>query len=251
MDWLISKFEDWVLPVRLYFGHKYMYDELRKVVKIWPNRLVKGPIHESEHEALVYIANHTNIPVPKVRRIYHRKDGLFVERDFVEGEPLDTIWNDLLDKQKRQYIEEVWSQLRELRTHAPPPSLGGVVAASISGGPVKDGIFSTEPIGPYRSFEEFHDRLGKNPNELALPPGWDTSDNFRKALLTNADVSPRNIVVCQKGEPSSICMIDWECGGWWPVYWERVKWHFCDFPPGEMEGWVEMMDEVSDMSYPE
>ena len=73
---------------------------------------------------------------------------------------------------------------------------------------------------------------------------------MQKSVLTNADVSPRNIIVRRKGQPHFLCMLDWEMSGWLPAYWERVKWHFGDFPPREMGGWVEMMDDVSGMSGP-
>ena len=104
----MRKLEDWILPVRLYFGHKYMYDQNRIIVKIWPNRLVKGPVHESDYEALVYVANHTKVPAPKVHRIYRRNNGLYVEREFVEGVLLNTIWNSLSNDEKRNYVQEIW-----------------------------------------------------------------------------------------------------------------------------------------------
>jgi hypothetical protein len=248
MDWLIRKLEDWLLPVRLYFGHKYMYDENRIIVKIWPGRLVKGPVPESDYEALVYVANQTKVPAPKVHRIYRRNSGLYVEREFVKGVLLNTIWNSLSNDEKRQHIEEIWTQLEELRFHTPPASLGPIAVASIAGGPVKDGALSLDPIDPYSSLVDFDESLRTNPNELAFPTGWNTNEDMRRIVLTNGDISPRNIVVRQKGQPSSICMFDWETSGWWPAYWERVKWHFCDFPPGEMEGFVQMLDEVSGMS---
>lgn len=145
MDWLIRKLEDWLLPIRLYFGHKFMYDENRIIVKIWPNRLVKGPVHESEYEALLYVANHTKVPTPKVHRAYRRNSGLYIEREFVEGVLLDTIWNTLYNDEKLLYIQEIWTQLEELRAHSPPASLGHIAVASISGGSIKDGALSLDP----------------------------------------------------------------------------------------------------------
>lgn len=243
MDWLIRKLEDILLPIRLYFGHKYMYDENRIIVKIWPNRLVKGPIHISEYEAMVYVANRTNVPSPKVHRLYRRSNGLYIEREFINGTLLKNVWNVLSDEEKRQYIKQVWIQLRDLRTHSPPAALGEIAVASVSGGPLRDGALSYTTVGPYSSLENFDDSVRRNPNTLALPKGWDTFDDMRRIVFTNGDVTPRNIVIRQRAEPSSVCMFDWEFGGWWPAYWERVKWHFCDFPPKEMDGWVEMLDE--------
>ena len=255
MDWIIRKLEDILLPIRLFLGRKYMYDSQRVVVKIWPNLLVKGPVPENEYEALLYVSRHTTVPVPKVRRVYRRSEGLYIEREFVEGVVLDTIWNDLSYGSKREYVAKVWSQLEKLRSYAAPSN---VVVASTSGGPVKDGVFSDiTPIGPFSSFDDFKDLLRKNPNRLALPPGWDEPDAKRRVrqpdvVLTNGDISPRNIIVCQDGRANSVCIFDWEMSGWWPAYWEKVKWHFGDFPTkdmdGWMEGWVELMDEESGMA---
>lgn len=245
MGSLIDLLRDWLLTIRIYFGHKYMYDEQRKVVRIWPNRLVKGPVHQSDYDALTYVANQTTVPVPRVHHVYHRKDGLYIERDFIEGRTLDTLWNDLSPQVRKQYVEQVWRQLGELRAHTPPSPLDSVVAASISGGPLFDGALNNEPIGPFNRSDSFEDVIRNSPNTFALPVGWDNDKALRKIVLTNGDIAPRNIVVRQKGQPSSMCIVDWEFAGWRPAYWERVKWHFADFPPGELEGWVEMMDEVS------
>ena len=149
-----------------------MYDENRVVVKIWPNRLVKGPVSKNEYEALVYVATHTSVPVPKVHRIYDRSDGLYIEREFVDGKGLDAIWNTLAIDEKRQYIEQVWGQLETLRKCTLPPSIGYIAAASIAGGPVEDGIFSpVESTGPYSDLDDFHNLLRRTPNRLALPSG--------------------------------------------------------------------------------
>ena len=247
VSWLIRTVEEIVLPIRLYLGHKYMHDENRTIVKISPNRLIKGPVHIADYEAMMYVAEHTDVPVPKVHRLYHRKDGLYIEREFVNGVMLDTIWNGLADSEKKRYVVEIWKQLSECREHGPPPSLKDIAVASISGGSLKDGALSLYPVGPY-SMKEFEDSLRSNPNTFDFPPGWKTSDSMRRIVLTNGDVALRNVVVRNRGQPNSICMIDWESGGWWPAYWEAVKWHFSDFAPGAMEGWLEMMDEVSEMS---
>ena len=72
------------------------------------------------------------------------------------------------------------SQVEDLRTHTPPPSLRPVAVASIAGGPVKDGALSFDPIGPYSSLDDFEESLRINPNKLAFPPGWNTERGHAK-----------------------------------------------------------------------
>ena len=43
-------------------------------------------------------------------------------------------------------------------------------------------------------------------------------------VFTHADLSLRNILVDGNGKLSGI--VDWECSGWYPEYWEYTKAHF-------------------------
>lgn len=43
-------------------------------------------------------------------------------------------------------------------------------------------------------------------------------------VFTHADLNLRNILVDGNGKISGI--VDWECAGWYPEYWEYTKAHF-------------------------
>jgi aminoglycoside phosphotransferase (APT) family kinase protein len=43
-------------------------------------------------------------------------------------------------------------------------------------------------------------------------------------VFTHADLNLRNILVDEMGRISGI--VDWECAGWYPEYWEYTKMHF-------------------------
>lgn len=43
-------------------------------------------------------------------------------------------------------------------------------------------------------------------------------------VFTHADLNMRNILVDEDGKLSGI--VDWECAGWYPEYWEYTKAHF-------------------------
>jgi hypothetical protein len=233
---LVRKFEDWLFPLRLALGKKYMYDENRVIVRIWPRRLIKGPVRESEYEAQSFVTIHTTVPAPRVYRTYRRSNGLFIEMEFVDGERLDSIWSDLRDSEKRAFVKHIWAQIAVLRSDTPPARLSSLAVGSISGGSVRDGALSEGTVGPYYSLGEFRDVLRPKSDMLEFPPNW---QDEKEVVLTHADLSPRNVIV----RPNrSICIIDWEFAGWWPAYWEYVKWHFADFPT--LEGWVDLMDKT-------
>lgn len=185
---------------------------------------------------------------PKFFRTYRRKDGLYIEREFWRGNTLDDIWNDRSIDERRSYVEAIWQQLKELRMHSPPADLGNVAVGSITGGSVKDDTISLSPIGPYTSLGDFENTLKDTPEELGFPASWDTDEELRKIVLTNSDIAPWNILVRSEGQPGEVVLFDWDFGGWWPAYWERVKWHVAEFEPGEFESFVELMDEVSGIS---
>ena len=241
-QWLKRRLEDVTFPIRMRMGRKIMWDENRKIVQISRTELVKGPCREQELEAMQYVAAKTHVLLPRVHRTYRRNDGLYIAMDFVRGERLDHLWSRLTDAEGRCWVQRIWTQLQELRAHVPPSELD-VAVASISGGSICDGILSQEAVGPFETIRQFRMFLRQSPNLREYSKIWDRPelDDCFRSVLAHADVSARNIIVrSSDGQP---VIIDWEFAGWWPEYWEQIKWHFSDFPP--LPRWVELLDEVS------
>ncbi|KAK6442960.1 hypothetical protein LTR95_000838 [Oleoguttula sp. CCFEE 5521] len=152
------------------------------------------------------------------------------------------VWDRVDEPIRRVWVRKVMESVKALRRLGPPKDLG-VLVASIEGGGVIDGILSEGEVGPFASVAAFRDLLQSNPSLQEYRYLWDY-DREVDCVLTHADLAPRNIILrSSDGEP---VIIDWEFAGWRPEYWERIKWHFADFP--ETLGWVEMMDEVDDKS---
>ncbi|KND93633.1 hypothetical protein TOPH_01472 [Tolypocladium ophioglossoides CBS 100239] len=186
-----------------------------------------------------YAALHTSVCLPRVHRTYQRRNGLFIAMDFVQGTHLDTLWPRLDDAEKRDIVAQIWDSVRQLHACRPPASLKDVAAASISGGPVRDGAFGLgddgpPSTGPFAGPEDFLQLL----SEIPAADGFDR--NPAHTGFVHADLALRNIIRTDDGR---ICIIDWEFAGWWPLYWERIKWHFADFPP--TPDFVNLMDELS------
>ncbi|KAJ7659415.1 hypothetical protein B0H17DRAFT_954776, partial [Mycena rosella] len=72
---------------------------------------------------------------------------------------------------------------------------------------------------------EFHCFLRMN-EDLS---SWDIESVFQShtqkyaSKFTHGDLAPRNVLV-HKGRISAI--VDWDCAGWRPVYWEFTKSEF-------------------------
>ncbi|KAF4991851.1 hypothetical protein FGRMN_7569 [Fusarium graminum] len=235
-----QKLEDWVFPLRMRFGRKilYLYGP-RQIVQVSRHQLIKGPCSRQELEAMRYAASRTSICLPRIQRIYDRGGKLFIAMDFIQGDMLDKLWPTLTEEKKESIVAEIWDSLRQLHACRPPTSLGPIVAASTSGGPVREGALGVgdhgpPERGPFTTEDEFIDHLKANPDLIqnSLFP--------KRAGFVYGDLALRNIVLKKDGH---LCFLDWENAGWWPLYWERVKWHFSNF--GEPSDFVELMDKIS------
>ncbi|OAQ57849.2 protein kinase-like protein [Pochonia chlamydosporia 170] len=231
--------EDWIFPLRMILGRKIMYDEQRSIVQVSRNQLIKGPCSQQELEAMEYAASYTSVCLPCIHRTYHRRRGLFIAMDFVQGKTLDSLWSTFTDEEKQKCVVLIWDSVRQLHACHPPASLGRIVAASISGGPVRDGAFGVQgngpqSIGPFVDEEDFRSVL----EERAEFAKFDRHP--ARVGFVHADLAPRNIIVKNDNQ---LCFIDWELAGWWPLYWERMKWHFSDFPP--TPDFLYLMDQMT------
>ena len=240
LRWFKRKLEDLLFPLRLHLGRKIMFDSRRQIVQVSPTELIKGPCSEQELEAMLYVSSRTAVHLPRVHRIYRRRRGMYIAMDFVRGERLDKVWPGLSKDERKGVVGEICGRLKELHAITVPSTLG-LAIASCDGGAVHDGILSTSSLGPFATLSDFRDLLQTSPNLTAYREMWD-SPQAEKAgcVLTHVDIAPRNII--RRDSDGALVIIDWEFSGWWPEYWERIKYHFADFP--ETPEWTALMDEA-------
>jgi thiamine kinase-like enzyme len=75
-------------------------------------------------------------------------------------------------------------------------------------------------IADFNSFLTRETRRGKRTDyKDFLGSMFEDSEDYR-IVLSHGDLSPRNLMI-HEGQLSGI--IDWECGGWYPEYWEYIK----------------------------
>ncbi|KAF2486342.1 kinase-like domain-containing protein [Neohortaea acidophila] len=245
---LWKRFDDYILDLRLHFGHTITDDAQRRITRIFPNQVVKGPCTQQEVEGTLFAAQHAALHsfTPRIHRIHERRDGrAFIIMEFVEGENLLDVWPRLDDVGRRDVVKQLWRNLQQLRACVQPVSASGVlVGSAISGSEVRDGSYSLDPFGPFWNLEGFNRLQQRNPNLQRFSRFWTPVDKrAASTVFTHGDMALRNVIVRQDG---SLCLIDWEAAGWWPEYWEMCKWHFGDWP--RLPGWVDLMDEVSGLN---
>ena len=127
-------------------------------VRVGWNRVIKGPCDPPELEALLYIAERTNIPVPRVRCTYNGPGGIYIMIDYIKGTNLETLWMLGLLKPEEQdaIVNDMTAILTQLRA-LPIPDEG--VVASAQGGAILDYRIGSHLVGPFQSHASFHSFL--------------------------------------------------------------------------------------------
>jgi serine/threonine protein kinase len=80
-------------------------------------------------------------------------------------------------------------------------------------------------VGPFASQDEFHAQHFCQPFETyhdELSTALDKRAKTQyKICFTHGDITPHNILVDEDLRPCAL--IDWECAGWMPEYWEYTR----------------------------
>ncbi|KAK5218505.1 hypothetical protein LTR47_011685 [Exophiala xenobiotica] len=170
-----------------------------------------------EAATLRYMAEETNIPVPGLYRDCIHSDGtVVIAMEYVEGRILSDLWLDLRHDMKMNICGQLRYILEEMRC------LQRDVIGGIGSNPAVDTRKSTLKGGPFyteRQFNEFLRSDLKAPKTFRLMLEETMKENHN-IVLAHGDISPRNIVV---NDGQIVAILDWECAGWYPEYWDFVK----------------------------
>lgn len=201
--------------------------------RVGRHRFIKWPCQQSELDALRFIADSTTIPVPKVYRSHKYQRHLAVEMTYLRGcETLRKAWRSLSAEQKKHITRQIADAIEQLRMLRP---FDDQQVSSTYGRPCRDIRVGTSKVfGPFKDVTAFHDFLRGG---LSLEV---SANSFGRQVVkvherkyainyTHGDLASLNILV-RDGNLTAI--IDWECAGWYPEYWEYTKAHYnCVYLP--------------------
>ena len=219
-----------------------------------------APKHHAEFQALRLVEKHSHIPAPRPVDTCQHAESSYLLMTRVPGRPIGQILPILADETVQivaQQLKEYLAELREI-----PNSLAssyqicnavgdGVLDWRIGDAPYKEPKFKDET--------EFRKFLTDGVDEDTKKKAAKSHGSKHEIVFTHADLNPRNILADERGNITGI--VDWECAGWYPEYWEYTKAHFAVryvirwladvvdqvFPGYREELWIENM--LSDL-YP-
>lgn len=198
----------------------------------------------TEALSMIFVGKNTTIPVPTVLDVVPHPQGAAMIMTTIPGESVRyAILEGKLSQEDFETVISDW--LAQLRAIPAPPY--GLVCGFPGGRCMTYWVCDQERFGPYSSLQALHKWFIRGIEERCKF----TQNVYSKPLrlcFTHADIHVHNILY-HEGRMSGL--IDWECAGWWPEYWEyaTAMWHHGRWPfwAGAFGNVFAQYDEEMDM----
>lgn len=189
--------------------------------------MIKWNCEEPELGALRYVAANTDISTPRLCRVHRSHHQLAIEMGFFSGcGPLQVCWRNYTCNQKQAIVDEVVAFIKQLRKlEAPCPqrtSRTAVHVATSASARSSDLDLSTTLLRSMLCTRWYCARVGARfVCRLVRRSCRYTNASTKYASRTEISVSKKIIV----RDAKVVALIDWECAGWYPGYWEYTRAH--------------------------
>jgi len=166
-------------------------------------------------------ARSLGVPVPIAHEYIPEEQTIFMEH--VEDDCREDVWPNMSEDEKISIAQQLGRAVTLMRSSRQTETLIGAI----------DGLardcrrYSDYAGGPFADEESFNASVLDLYTSCPQPVRDALSSKMRSdhsIRFTHADLSPRNIIV-KDGKIQGI--IDWEFSGWYPEYWEYVKFYEC------------------------
>lgn len=198
-------------------------DHKGSVLMLTKNICVKyGSLHDPmEAQTMMFIAQRTNIPVPKVYMSFKHKGLTYLVMQRIQGHALGRGWQQRTPESRAKLLASLKAhvaEMRELRAESP-------AICSVNGGSLYDPRMPKATIryGPFDDVHDFHDYLrdGIQDHDNHTPDVRKLirlhNEKWEGPTFTHGDLSSINILA--RGD-EIVGIVDWETAGWYPSYWE-------------------------------
>lgn len=198
------------------------------------------------------VALKAQLPVPRVYDVGEMKDSKsrdtkYIRMDYIKGQTLQELWPSMKATEKQDIANQLRDIISAMRSLEPPPNYIG----DCGGMEVRDSRRFDAYHAPACTDEAEFNRFLLDGLMKQTPRGL--YDAFARRLRTNhrivlshCDLAPRNLMV---HEGKIVGVIDWEDAGWYPEYWEYVK--FFQRMVNSPSDWVDYSDSIFAQTYPD
>ncbi|KIH91134.1 hypothetical protein SPBR_01954 [Sporothrix brasiliensis 5110] len=230
-----------------------LYNLLGRMISLHPGNIVKKAgraVRLGEADALK-VAAAGGVPVPDVFGTEVTPEGRFrISMSYIEGQTLEAAWPSLSEDDKTCYCRQVGAILTAMRAIPPPdPSFIG----ACDGKEIRDGRLYSTYMSPVCADEDAFNAYLVSSIAPATPDAVREafvrrlqSQPRHRIVLTHGDLAPRNIMV---RDGRVVALIDWEEAGWYPEYWEYVK--FFQRSTAMEKDWRAHSKDIFDEAYPD
>jgi len=183
-----------------------------------------APKHQAEFRTLELVEKYTEVPAPRGIDTLQYNGFSFLIMTGLPGQKIGARLHTMTDEQVQGVVQDLKNYISQLRQI---PRSGTAICNSLGGGILDWRIGDSQRKElVFQDETEFSQYLTYD-----LPLDEDAQSKIEKAhsvkheiVFTHADLNLRNILVDENGKISGI--VDWECAGWYPEYWEYTKAHF-------------------------
>ncbi|KAK2460139.1 hypothetical protein APHAL10511_007818 [Amanita phalloides] len=184
------------------------------------------PSHEAyEAFLMTFVAEHTTIPVPRIKRIYTQRERTHILMDHIDGVDLATAWPRLPFWRKLYIAWVVRGYVKQLRRVAlPHPDVPGPFDDLGKPFVCKGHFFTSAGAGPFPSHRDmcewFHrkQRIAKVAlKQHGLKSCQTEFVDSDPLVLVNGNISPRHIRI---GKDGKVWLVDWSLAGVYPKTFE-------------------------------
>ncbi|KAF2469556.1 kinase-like protein [Lindgomyces ingoldianus] len=186
-----------------------------------------APKHQAEAQSLRLIEKYTHVPAPRAIDAIQYSDSSFLLMTGIPGEIIGRMISTMTDEQLHSVARDLKKYIAEMR-QIPNNTGSRFQICNALGGGILDWRIGESQRRELRFQDEtqFNEYLTED-----LPLDEDARKLASKShgvkhdiVFTHGDLNLRNILVDGNGKISGI--VDWECAGWYPEYWEYTKAHF-------------------------
>ncbi|KAI9682610.1 MAG: hypothetical protein M1822_006908 [Bathelium mastoideum] len=215
-----------------------------RVVRAEGTTVVKfgDDIRLAEAEALHLVSQKTTIAVPELIGAYILDGITYIITSYEEGEDFSDYWEAATPEVREGLIRQLKNYVQQMR------KLKGNFIGSVDHSACRAGLFMWDAVGYERTYGPFVDEAAFNDGIVAaldnrFPPDHRRPENpedmvwsewrlrrlvrsltNHEIVFTHGDLHGGNMLVRKDG---TIVLLDWECAGYWPDYWEfnRAMYH--------------------------